>query len=421
MLRISFFSIFLMAMKNPVIANREFPQNHSIQLIASSEESQMEEKSRLNHSLKIIDQMEESQLKVILLNDLALNYAQLGYQEKAKAILAQSSSIAKKFEDMTLKITTLTQIAKSYHQIGQQTQALEILDQTVNLVNNITESSLQGQLLLDISLKYGEMGQKTSAQTLFVQSQTIITKASQPNLKFPFQATSPTLKLGFSGNINSFRDTTALVGINVNFAQQWSYDDLFVDGNINIDYDSSRVINNYRPESLIHSVYRNHFNEQWNWFTHFFNTTNQDLFASKNDDEDLVIISELIIGAGLNLWRGDSPSNFLDFQLGIGPRYEYDYIDFEQRSNQTDPTLGIILLGRSVPLGEAILNQIFALTPALNNLDNYYLTSNTRLSIPLTKRWSFNNRLFVRYRNELVFESNPKWHFLFTTGLDYEF
>ncbi len=421
MLGISVCKILFMAIDNSVIPNPEFSQNHTLQLIASSEESEVKEQSRLDQSLEIIDEMNESQLKVILLNNLALNYAKLGYKEKAQAILGQSSSIAKNFEDVALKVTTLTQIAKYYAQIGQKPQAIEILDSTVNLASNVTDQSLQGQLLLDISLKYGEMGEEASAQTLLAQSQTIIAKASQPLPEFPFQETPPTFKLGVSGSVNSFQDTTASVGINVDFYQQWSHDDMFVDGNISLDYDSSRSFNNYRPVSLIYTVYRNHFNEQWNLFTAFFNSTNQDLFASKNDDEDLEIISEVFVGAGLNLWRGDSPSNFLDFQLGIGPRYEYDYIDFEQRRNQVAPTLAIALFGRDIPIGATKLTQTFSLAPALDNLDNYNLTSNTRLSIPLSQRWSVSSRLFVRYSNELVFEDNPKVQFFFTTGLEYEF
>ena len=134
-----------------------------------------------------------------------------------------------------------------------------------------------------------------------------------------------------------------------------------------------------------------------------------------------MIVTDIYVGAGLNLWRGDSPSNFLDFQLGIGPRYEYDYVDFEQRRNQVAPVLAIILLGRGFSLGEAKINQTFAILPALNNFNNYILSSDTKLSIPLSERWSFNNRLFARYRNELVFEDNPKVEFFFSTRLEYEF
>ena len=406
---------------NPVIARTKFNQNNIIQSLKSSEEREIEEKSRLDQSLEMIDEMDDSQLKVMLLNDLALSHAQLGNIEMAIAILERSLSIAKSFEDVVVKVTTITNIAKYYAQIGQQARAIEILDNTVALASIVEDKSLQGQLLLKISLKYGEIGQEESAQTLLAQSQTIIAASRQPLPEFPFAETPPTLKLGLSGNVLSFRDTTALVGIELDFSKQWSEDDIFFDGNITVDFDSSRTVNNYRPVSFITSVYRHHFNAKWNFFTNFFNSTNQDLFSSKNDDEDLTIISSVVVGAGLNLWRGDSRGDFLDLQLGIGPRYEFDFIAFEQRRNQADPVLAILLLGRGLSIGEAKLNHSFVILPALNNFDNYIISSDTKLSIPLTKKWSLSNRLFVRYRNELIFEANPKWEFFFTTGLEYEF
>ncbi len=76
--------------------------------------------------------------------------------------------------------------------------------------------------------------------------------------------------------------------------------------------------------------------------------------------------------------------------MGIGPRYEYDYINFEQRTNKVIPALAIVLLGRGLSIGKVQLNQTFAILPALDDLDNYIISSDTTVSIPLTKRWSFN-------------------------------
>ncbi len=253
---ISLYQMLFVSLDNPVIASPKFSQDKTIKLIASSQDLDLTEKSRLDQSLEIINQMDDSPRKVILLNNLALNYAQLGDRQKAKAILEQSLSIAKNFEDLALKVTTMTDIAKYYAQIGEKNQAIEILDNTVDLAKNVTDKSLQGQLLLEISLKYGEIGEEESAQTLFNQSQTIIAEASQPLPEFPFTETPSNLKLGFSGHIRSFRDTTGSFGINVDFAKQWSEDDIFVDGSVYLDYDNSRSVNNYRPESLITTVYR---------------------------------------------------------------------------------------------------------------------------------------------------------------------
>jgi hypothetical protein len=420
-LGLSLTEIFFLGLDSLAIASPKFNQNNTMPLITSSEDPKAEEKSRLSQSLEMIAQMDDSQLKVILLNDLALSQANLGDLEKASAILEQSLSIANHFDDVALKITTLTQIAKSYAQIDKKERANEILDNTVALARGVKDKNLQGQFLLSISLTYGEIGQEESAQALFAQSQTMIAEASRPLSEFPFTETPSTFKLGLSGRVNSFQDTTALVGINIDYSKQWPKDDIFVDGNIYLDYDSGRSVNNYRPEALITTVYRHHLDSERNFFVGFLNSINQDLYSSKNADEDLTIISGLYFGAGWNLWRGDSPSDFLDFQLGIGARYEYDYINFEQERNQIDPVLAIIVLGRGFSIGEAKLNQTFAIVPALNNFNNYIINSDTKLSVPLSKRWSFTNRLFVRYWNQLIVEENPKVQFFFSTGLEYKF
>ena len=249
--------ILLVGLNNPVIASPQFNnQDKTIPSIASFEVQDLQEKSQLDQSLEIINEMDDSQLKVILLNNLALSYAKSGDLDQAIAILDQSLSIAKGFEDVVLKVTTITSIAKHYHQIDQNTKAIEILEDTIDLASMVEDKSLQGQLLLEISFKYREIGEEDSAQTLFNQSQTIIAEASQPLPEFPFTETPATLKLGFSGHIQSFRDTTGSFGINVDFAKQWSEDDIFVDGSVYLDYDNSRSVNNYRPESLITTVYR---------------------------------------------------------------------------------------------------------------------------------------------------------------------
>ncbi len=420
-LGISLCQLLCLGLDHPVIASPKSNQNHTIPLITSSAVQGLAEKSRLDQSLEMIDEIDDSQRKVILLNNLALNYAQLGDIDMAIAILERSLSIAKSFEDVVVKVTAITNIAKYYAQIGQKSQAIEILDSTVELASIVEDKSLQGQLLLEISLKYGEIGQEESAQTLLAQSQAIIAASRQPLPEFPFAETPTTFKLGFSGNVSSFRDTTAYLGIDLDFSKQWSEDDIFVDGNIAFDFDSSRTVNTYRPSSLILSVYRNHFNAQRNLFTTFSLVTNQDLFSSRNDDQDLTVISSVYVGAGLNLWRGDSRGEFVDLQLGIGPRYEYDFIDLELRRNRTDPVIAILLLARDFSIAGAKLNQTFVIVPALNDFNNYLIGSDTKLSIPLTEKWSLTNTLFLRYRNEKIFEANPKLRFFFTTGLEYEF
>lgn len=405
----------------PVFANQNFPQNPTSSGNILSQHSGTNKNLRFSQSLDTINEMKDSHLKVMLLNDLALSYAKSGNIDKAEKILNQALSIIENFDDITLKITNLTNLANHYHIINRKIKAFKLLENTLDVISRVEDKSLQGQLLLSLSLKYGEMGKEKKAETLFAQSQTLITEAAQPIPEFPFTAIGSNLQLGLTGNVQSFRDTTAAVGINVNFYQQWAEDDFSVDGSLFLNYDSSRAVNNYRPNSFIISVYRHHFDDQWNFFTDFFNSTNQDLFSSKNDDEDLTILSNLLVGAGLNLWRGDSPRQFLDIQFGVGPRYQYEYIDFEERRNRIDPTIGVILLGRGFSIENATVNQNFAIIPSVDDWNDYSITSDTNLSIPISDRWSLSNRLFLRYRNEVIYERNPKLEFLFTTGVNYQF
>ncbi|MGK7899036.1 MAG: hypothetical protein AB4372_36830 [Xenococcus sp. (in: cyanobacteria)] len=81
-LGISLGKLILFGLNNPAIASLA-NQNSIIQLIASSKERDLEAESRLDQSLEMIQKIEESQQKVVLLNDLAINYAQLGKIDKA--------------------------------------------------------------------------------------------------------------------------------------------------------------------------------------------------------------------------------------------------------------------------------------------------------------------------------------------------
>ena len=375
----------------------------------------------LDQSLKLINDMESPSVKVMLLNDLALSYAKLGDIDKAKEILEQSLLIVSTFEEIELQVREMTNIASHYQQLGQNAKAFEILENTNTLVNSIDPKLLQGQLLLHLSFKYEELGEIEQSQNLLTQSKNLIAKASQPQANFPFQETPSQFRLGFTGNVKSFRDTTGFFGTNIDYSKQWSEEDIFVEGQVSFSFDSSRTVNNYRPQSFLVAVYRNHFNADWNFFITFFNSINENRFSSRNDDEDLTIITGFWLGPALNLWQEGSNEKFLDLQIGIGPRYEYDYIDFETRKNEVNPTLGVILVGRGFSLEKIRMDQEFALVPALDDFDEYVITSNSKISFTLSERWSFVNRLFLRYRNQKILEENPNLNFFFSTGLEYQF
>lgn len=376
---------------------------------------------RLSEVLEMINQMEDSLEKAILLNDVVLEYIQLGKIKEARQLLAQSVEISQNLRNQTVKINLLTNIAQQYAEIGDLDKAKEILTLTEEIANAVEDDLTRGQLLLKIALSYQIIGLEDSSQTLISQSQESITQASEPIPEFPFVETPRELSLGLAANVNSFRDTTAFLGVNIDFYKQWSQEDLAINGTIAVSFDSGRDVNNYRPTGLITTVYRHHFDPKWNFFTDLFIATNQDLFATRNDDEDLTVLINGIVGAGLNLWRGDSPQQFLDAQFGLGTRYEYDFIDFEEQRNRVDPIIAFILLGRGFQIGKATVNEIFAIIPSLENFGDLTISSDTRLSIPISQRWSFTNRLFIRYRTERLIDVNPPVEFFFTTGVDYRF
>jgi tetratricopeptide (TPR) repeat protein len=416
--------LFVLCSDRQVLANPNANTNYSqaipSHLLTSSHIEAIDQTAILDQSWRMIEKLEDSHLKVTLLNQLAISYAKLDNPDQAFAILGRSLSIAQSFDDITFHVTALTDIAKYYAQIGHQQEAIKILDRSVQIARSVKDKQQQGQLLLHLSFSYRAIGDNTKPDTLLSQSQAIISSADSPDTEYPFSDTTSIVKLGFSGWVRSFRETKALVGIDFDLYQQWKRDDVFIDASIFADYNSSRSINTFRPGSLTFTFYRHHLSQRWSLFADLFGATNQSLLSSRTDDEDLTLIAEGYAGLGYNLWRGDSPRNFLDLQLGVGPRYEYDFVDLDQKRNELNPALAIILWGRGISLGKAHIDTILSLNPTLNRFSNYDIVSDTQLSVPLGRKWSLSNRLFLRYRNELIFEQNPKLLFFFTTGLKYE-
>ncbi|MGK7946870.1 MAG: hypothetical protein AB4058_20615 [Microcystaceae cyanobacterium] len=411
----SLFSLFFLS-SQPAIATStlsSLPHIHSNDLlVAEGVSAQFSD---------LVNQMEDSPQKVNRLIDLARNKIQQQQIEEAKAYLDQAVVITKSFDDQMIQVDLYTNIAPYYFQINYLDDANALLTLAIELVNSLEDPQTQSELLLEIAFAYQLMGLEQESNQLMSRSQELISQNTFSENTFPFKQTPRELRFGLTGNVNSFRDTTAFLGINAAYYKQWSTDDIYFSGTASVSFDSSRSVNNYRPSGTLTTIYRHHFNEKWNFFADNFTVTNQDLYASRNDTEDLTIITTGIIGAGLNLWRGEKAKEFLDLQVGLGTRYEYDYIEFEERRNQLEPVLSINLIGRGFKLGKATIQNYFLLTPSLRELENTIIASDTRLSVPLSQRWTFSNRLFIRYRTQTIFEANPKVQFFFTTGVDYRF
>lgn len=384
--------------------------------------------SSIDNNYKSILSMDDSPLKVMILTNLALKYARQNNQKKALKILAKAQQVSLQLTDNYQQIVSLTQVAQTYGEINNRESvntkchyAIASLNLAKEKTKQIKDKSLQASLLLNIALEYEKLGEIEIANNIYQQSQIIQTQISQPQPEFPFEQTPTKFQIGLLANVNSFRKTTATFGFDVNYEKQWEISDIFVNGTAFIGYDSDRTFNKFRPTGLVNSVYRYHFDKDWSFFTNTLITANQDFFASQNDDDDLSILGNLLLGGGYNLWRGETPNNSVDLQIGLGSIYEYDFFDGEKRRNQLSPALGILLQSRGLKLGNAELNHILAIIPALNDLENYTITSDSNLSIPLSEKWSFTNRLFVRYRNQLIYENNPKVQFFFSTGVKYTF
>ena len=78
-------------------------------------------------------------------------------------------------------------------------------------------------------------------------------------------------------------------------------------------------------------------------------------------------------------------------------------------------------MGRGFSLGKVEINQQFFVIPALDDFDEYILSSTTKISFPLSENLSFVNNLFVRYCNQTILEGEPKVNSFFSTGLEYKF
>ncbi|MEM1369103.1 MAG: hypothetical protein AAGG02_14030, partial [Cyanobacteria bacterium P01_H01_bin.15] len=257
-------------------------------------------------------------------------------------------------------------------------------------------------------------------QKFYQQSQDLANPKTAKT-EFPFEPTAARFSLGVSGNVSSLQKTTAFAGINVDYNKQWSEEDIFVDALVAFSYDDGRDINTFRPISFTTAVYRSFLNKDWSLFGASVIAVNDNLFSSKNDDEDLTVLGEFFGGAGLNIWRGETPRNFLDLLLGIGPRYEYDFVDFAERNNRVSPSVVLFLYSRGYEIGIFNIDQIIGVSQAINDLDNLTASFDNRINIPIDDSWALNNRIFFRYRNDFVDESLPKLEFFFSTGLKYSF
>jgi hypothetical protein len=204
--------------------------------------------------------------------------------------------------------------------------------------------------------------------------------------------------------------------------QQWPISDISFLGDLSLDYDSSQSVNQLQPSGLIITVYRHHFSPKWQYFTNLLAQVNQGFLSPTTDDNDTAWSAEVVLGGGYTLWRGKTPQSFLDLQVGVGDRYDYDELrSANQFSSQGVPTLWVALWSRGIPVGGSTIDQALAFSPALTNFNDFEIVSRTKLTVPLTAKLSLNNTLQLFYRNERILITNPNWNIVFSTGLGHDF
>ncbi|MEB3228967.1 MAG: hypothetical protein VKJ27_11355 [Synechocystis sp.] len=369
----------------------------------------------------VLRKMPVSAFKAQLLVSLAIQSYKNGDRPTAINYLDQAQTIAAVLTDPTEKVTTLIRLVEVYNELRDSDTVQALLTAARLTINAQDSLQRRSELLLTLSLAYEELNDLQKAQETLQESIALLQAEQELTAQYPFKEEPLDASIGLSGQFNSYRDTTAFIGINVDVYKQWEKEDLAVDGTFYIDYDSSRSVNNFRPGSLSTLVYRDHLNDDWSFFVNTFISTNQDLYASSNNDEDLEIIAVSYLGAGLNLWRGKTPKQFLDFQMGLGPRYEHSYVNFDQVANQIAPVLGLILYGRGFEIGKIAVDSTFYVSPVLSNFNRWIIGSDSRFNIPLGAHWSFTNRLFVRYQSEPIVIDTPNIDVFLSTGVEYTF
>ena len=393
--------------------------------VETSPESKAATKLRLRQSLLLIKAMPNARPKALLLLDLVEACLEEVCGMEPNALLNQAQRIVEGQEVGEARITDQIRIARLLSQVEQPQRAKQTLamaQQETRLyyaANTKAARTLRAQLLLQISLAYNAIEAPAASKQLLVESRSLLQDPMGPE-PFPFQERAAQVELGLGAGGNSFTDTTVRADFSVDLYKQWPRQDLYLDGLFALDYDSSRSVVNGRPIGIATFIYRHHLSPKWNIFYDQLLAVNSAGFAVSDDDEDLSAVSTSLAGAGLNLWRGDHPGSFLDLQLGIGPRYEYDYIDFQRRKDKLGASLGLILVGREIPIGGSKLAILFGGGSYLGDWNDVSVLLDTTLDVPISRRWSWSNSFVLRCQGDKVVEQNPNFNAIFSSRFTFK-
>ncbi len=371
-------------------------------------ESEIKSESILSQALEMANSIKDPQRQATVLSDVALQYAAIGQISKATVILDQAKMTAQTIEDTPTQISVTGAIAVKYDPIGQRERAAEILSESLAAIEAMEDAETQASLFTEIALKYAEIGRSEQARELLARSQQAVAKAAVPVPSFPFQPTPLAGGLTVGTRVFSGLNSENSLDINVNLDQQLAVDSFDIDLSFRTDFDSDRTTAQRQNRYFGSATYLHHFDPRWKYVV-------RTLFLH-DEDENIFADWGFYTGPGINLMR-KSPQRTLDFYLGLGVKYE----DALGKSNDFDfPVIPVGLIYRDLYFGVLQFSQeLFYTFPTSDSGDNRLL-SRTRLSIPITKKWSLSSLINYIYRG-IPPTDKPGSELNFTTGLTFSF
>ncbi len=371
-------------------------------------ESEIKSESLLSQALEMANSIKDPQRKATVLSDVALQYAAIGQIAKATIILDQALETARTIEDPPTKISVTGAIAVKYNTIREPERAAEILGESWAEIEAIEDAETQTSLFTEIALKYAEIGQSKQARELLARSQQAVEQAEMPVPNFPFQPTPLAGGLTVGTRVFSGLNSENSLDLNVNLEQQLATDSFDIDLSFRTDFDSDRTTDQRRNRYFGSASYVHHFDKRWQYGV-------RTIFLS-DEDENINADWGFYTGPGINLMR-KSRQRTLDFFLGLGVEYE----DSLGKSNDFDfPVIPVGLIYRDIYFEFLQFSQELFYTFPVSDSGDDRLLSRTRLSIPITKRWSLSSLINYIYRG-IPPTDKPSSELNFTTGLTFSF
>ena len=83
-------------------------------------------------------------------------------------------------------------------------------------------------------------------------------------------------------------------------------------------------------------------------------------------------------------------------------------------------SLGLILVGREIPIGGSKLAILFGGGSYLGDWNDVSVLLDTTLDVPISRRWSWSNSFVLRYQSDNVVEQNPNFNAIFSSRFTFK-